>query len=435
MKPYSYLYILCAFFGLSACSTSNRIPSSVGNFFTRDTLFSDHFTGFLLYDPVKGENIYAYHGNHFFTPASNTKILTMYSALEVLPDTLPSVKYMSAGDTLYLRGMGDPTTLNPAFGHQDEVLKFIAGFKQPVVFCKDHFHNNHFGEGWAWDDYPYYYQAEKSDFPVFGNLLHLSYHPSREELILYPGFVNVNYEINDHWQLYRDLQDNNYEFNWPESANAVHINSPLHMTDSIIEKVFNTYLTQDFRISESCPASDHWQTFYSTPLDTALSVMMKESDNFIAEQLILEISGLLSDSLNTEKTIKEIKARYLSEIADQIEWHDGSGLSRYNLFTPEAIVTVLNKIYHRLSIAQIKKIFAAGGQSGTIARWYAADNGLPFVYAKTGSLSNVHCLSGYVFTDSGKILIFSFMHNNFTGPSNTLKINMNKVLQYIKSNF
>jgi D-alanyl-D-alanine carboxypeptidase/D-alanyl-D-alanine-endopeptidase (penicillin-binding protein 4) len=163
--------------------------------------------------------------------------------------------------------------------------------------------------------------------------------------------------------------------------------------------------------------------------------MMQHSDNFIAEQLLLNISGYLSDTMQTTGAISYIKKKYLVDISDQLLWYDGSGLTRYNLFTPKAITTILSKIYSKLSIDQIKHIFAAGGVSGTIANWYKNENGPPFVYAKTGTLKNVHCLSGYLFTDSGNTLIFSFMHNNFPGNSDSVKPGIDKVIRYIKSQY
>src|SRR5690606_40565208 len=65
-------------------------------------------------------------------------------------------------------------------------------------------------------------------------------------------------------------------------------------------------------------------------------VMMQESDNFIAEQLLLLCAQVLSDSLKTEIAIDFVKKHYLDDLVDEPVWVDGSGLSRYNLFTPRS---------------------------------------------------------------------------------------------------
>ncbi|WP_345694318.1 D-alanyl-D-alanine carboxypeptidase [Fodinibius salicampi] len=74
----------------------------------------------------------------------------------------------------------------------------------------------------------------------------------------------------------------------------------------------------------------------------------------------------------------------------------------------------------------------AGGERGTIRNWYEAPEGEdPYVFAKTGTLSNNHALSGYIITRSGKKLYFSFMNNHYVTSSSVVKREMEKVLRYI----
>jgi D-alanyl-D-alanine carboxypeptidase/D-alanyl-D-alanine-endopeptidase (penicillin-binding protein 4) len=70
---------------------------------------------------------------------------------------------------------------------------------------------------------------------------------------------------------------------------------------------------------------------------------------------------------------------------------------------------------------------------GTIRNWYGGQESA-YVYAKTGTLSNKHCLSGYLRTKSGRLLIFSFMHNNYVGSSTPVKEEMEKVLDWLREN-
>ena len=188
--PKLFPVIILLTFILNSCTSGRKTQRSVDQFFTKEHLFSDHHSGFSLYDPVRQKFLYEYNSDHFFTPASNTKIITLFSALVTLPDSFPSLKYGVKNDTLYFWGLGDPTTLNPVFGDQDENIAYISQQARNMVWCKDHFIDERFGEGWAWDDYLYSYQAEKSSFPVFGNLLHLQYHPTNSELVLYPNFLD-----------------------------------------------------------------------------------------------------------------------------------------------------------------------------------------------------------------------------------------------------
>jgi D-alanyl-D-alanine carboxypeptidase/D-alanyl-D-alanine-endopeptidase (penicillin-binding protein 4) len=161
--------------------------------------------------------------------------------------------------------------------------------------------------------------------------------------------------------------------------------------------------------------------------------MMQDSDNFIAEQLLLMCASLLSDSLSTDIAIEHVKKNLLADLVDEPNWVDGSGLSRYNLFTPRSIVQLWEKILYMVPRERLFALLAVGGKSGTIRNWYAKEE--PFIYGKTGSLSNQHCVSGYLLTRKGKTLIFSFMNGNFTAPGNEIRRNMQAILNVIYDNY
>jgi len=176
-----------------------------------------------------------------------------------------------------------------------------------------------------------------------------------------------------------------------------------------------------------------FQTLYQATADTLYRRLMQQSDNFIAEQLMLMCADKLFDTLNTAKAITYAKEHLFNDLPDELLWRDGSGLSRYNLFTPLSIVKILYKLHTEIPENRLFSIFPAGGVSGTIKAWYG--NADPYIFAKTGTLANRHCLSGYLKTNGGKTLIFSFMHNNYTSGSNVYKKEMEKVLKWISENY
>jgi len=168
------------------------------------------------------------------------------------------------------------------------------------------------------------------------------------------------------------------------------------------------------------------RTIYSVPADSLYKAMLYPSDNFIAEQLLLVAADKIADTLKTKIAIDHMKEDFLKDLPDEPKWFDGSGLTRYNLFTPRTMVALLNKITEEKSIEDLKKLLPAGGKTGTLKNYYKAEE--PYIFAKTGSLSNNHSLSGLLITKSGKTLIFSFMNSNYTASTRDLKAAMEEIL-------
>ncbi|CAN0481010.1 unnamed protein product, partial [Phaeothamnion confervicola] len=171
------------------------------------------------------------------------------------------------------------------------------------------------------------------------------------------------------------------------------------------------------------------KTLYSIPADTLYKELMQESDNFIAEQLLLICAGVLSDSLKPEIAINYMKKNYLLDLPDEPIWVDGSGLSRYNLFTPRSIVKLWEKISERVPRARLFPLLAIGGKTGTVKKYYK--NEPPYLYGKTGTLTNNHSLSGHLVTRKGRTLIFSFMNNNHPAQTSVVRQEMETILKQL----
>jgi D-alanyl-D-alanine carboxypeptidase/D-alanyl-D-alanine-endopeptidase (penicillin-binding protein 4) len=78
-------------------------------------------------------------------------------------------------------------------------------------------------------------------------------------------------------------------------------------------------------------------------------------------------------------------------------------------------------------------LLATGGVNGTVKNWYKADK--PYIFGKTGTLSNNHALSGFLVTKSGKTLIFAFMSNNYVATTSDIRRNMQNILKNIYDNY
>jgi D-alanyl-D-alanine carboxypeptidase/D-alanyl-D-alanine-endopeptidase (penicillin-binding protein 4) len=203
---------------------------------------------------------------------------------------------------------------------------------------------------------------------------------------------------------------------------------PARITPDLTARLLSDTLGRTVTTINALPKSAA-ATFYNTPADSVYKVMMQESDNFIAEQLLLVCAATLGDTLQPEITIEHMKSNHFSDFPDAPVWVDGSGLSRYNLFTPRTIVALWKKIYAEVPRERLFPMLAIGGKTGTIKNYYKASQ--PYIFGKTGSLSNNHCLSGYLVTRSGKTLVFSFMNSNFTTSTGEVRMNMQRILNLI----
>jgi len=171
----------------------------------------------------------------------------------------------------------------------------------------------------------------------------------------------------------------------------------------------------------------------SIPVDSLYRVMMQDSDNFIAEQLLLQCAAAVSDTLKPEIALRYAKKKLLADLPDSLQWVDGSGLSRFNLFTPRSIVGLWKKVYQIVPQERLFKLLAVGGKTGTLKNWHKAEE--PYIFGKTGSLSNVRALSGFLISKKNKILIFCFMNNNFTVSGTEVRTRVEKILKQVHDKF
>ena len=162
---------------------------------------------------------------------------------------------------------------------------------------------------------------------------------------------------------------------------------------------------------------------------------MLPSDNFVAEQLLLTYADKLGLELSTPKVIAAIQEKYLGELPDKPKWVDGSGLSRGNLFTPRSLIKLLELIYKEVDNRErLFSMLPAGGKTGTLRSAYAKTD-TPLVFGKTGRLSGVHNQSGYILTKKGKLLLYSFMNNNYVQPTSEIRKEMVRVMTNIHERF
>lgn len=416
--------ILVAVLAVSCSPVSKRALTK--KFVSLETKLQDH-TGFMLYDVEQKKELYSYQSDKYFTPASNTKIFTFYTSLVVLGDSIPGIRYIERGDSLIVFGTGDPSLLYENIYDPGRIYSFLRNSNKKIFLAEGNVFTAALGRGWAWDDLPFVYSSERSAFPIFGNYLTLLQQGSI--IKTQPAHFAYNIVVKDSAEkssLQRETNTNTLNF-FPAKSNyysrwkapfKTSIELTARLLSDTLKKEITTTKRNDFALAKP---------YYSIPADTLYKEMMQESDNFIAEQLLITCAGVLSDSLKPEIAIRYMKKNHLLDLPDEPLWVDGSGLSRYNLFTPRSIVKLWEKIYERVPRERLFPLLAIGGKTGTIKRWYK--NEPPYLYGKTGTLTNNHSLSGYLVTKKGRTLIFSFMSNNHPAPASTVRQEMELLLK------
>ncbi|GAA4828270.1 D-alanyl-D-alanine carboxypeptidase/D-alanyl-D-alanine-endopeptidase [Algivirga pacifica] len=434
-KNYLAFFTLLAFLLLAGCK-QQQLVKQIHRTVTDSEKELQYLAGLAVYDPAKGEMIYDYHADRYFTPASNTKIYTFYTSLRILGDSIKGLEYTVRNDSLFFWGTADPSLLNPNMEQeQDRVLEFLKNRTETLVFLDKPYYEGAFGPGWAWDDYNDYYSAERSAFPIYGNVITVSKQPEEELFNLSPmAFVDSLLVIPDssYTSVRRDLKSNIFTLRYGQNADMNEQIPFIHSSELNIQLLEDT-LNREIPIQPYDPVFVNEQERYfvnSVSTDSLLKVMMQTSDNFMAEQLLLMCHNELTDEFSSRKMIRHALDSLLPELPDTPRWVDGSGLSRYNLFTPRNTVHVFNRLYHSIPQDRLFNMLAASGESGTLSRFYKAES--PYIYGKTGTLSNNHSLSGYLITKSGKILIFSYMHNHYMSSSSRIKEKMEAVLKELR---
>jgi D-alanyl-D-alanine carboxypeptidase/D-alanyl-D-alanine-endopeptidase (penicillin-binding protein 4) len=421
------LLFFISIIALSGCSASQYLKREID----RSAVLSQQHTGVSIAGINETRALASYQDDKYFIPASNTKLFSFYAGLSALGDSIPGLEYLEWGELLIIRGTGDPSLLHPDLPHS-KVFDFLKGRKDQIFFTPYHFENKRFGPGWAWSDYNDYYQPEVTAMPVYGNIVRFKSSPAGQYQAS-PRFWQKSM-VPDTAVSGIEREELQNVFHYPKSAGSQSATRdiPVHMTDQITMQLLSDTLKKEIKLI-NIPLEIELQTVNSIPSDSLYTRMMQVSDNMLAEQLMLLYATANKLPLNSEKAIAHAIEHHLADLPDKPVWKDGSGLSRYNLFTPRTMVALLQKIYAKVPQERLFKILPAGGKSGTLKNLFKEEP--PFIFAKTGSLSNVYNLSGYLITKKGKVLAFSFMNNNFTKPTADVRKEVERILTAVHRKF
>lgn len=389
--------------------------------------------GIAVYDPSAKTYLYQHQSDKYFIPASNTKILSCYVAMKYLGDSLVGLRYVDKGNgTVEIEASGDPSFLHPDFPNQP-VYEFLKKQKN-ILLTHQNWKSKGWGMGWSWDDYESDYMAQRSMMPIYGNTVQFkkSSKPTaspayfQQLLKIDPSIVGANYSIR------REIGANQF-MAIPSKSTFAGTDMPFYTDDKeIIAQLLRDTLKTEVKSVEF--KVERWPDvvkIHTQPIDSLLKIMMHRSDNFFAEQCLLMAGNELLGEMNTPKLIDTILKTNFKDLPQKPKWVDGSGLSRYNLISPEDLIHVLDKLRNEFAWNRLTNIFASGG-NGTLGSYYKNSPGK--IYAKTGTLSNNVALSGYLITQKGKTLLFSVLVSNHTGNVGNIRRSVEQFLNNVMAN-
>jgi D-alanyl-D-alanine carboxypeptidase/D-alanyl-D-alanine-endopeptidase (penicillin-binding protein 4) len=430
------LFIInCSLLTLTSCSIQQNISKSANQFVLKDSSLLTAHIGISIYEPATGKYWYNYQGDKYFVPASNTKIPTCYAAMKYLGESLRGLDYLETDTVLFIRPTADPGFMHRDFKSQT-VFEFLLLSNKKLAFVQPKWEAEVYGSGWAWNDYNEAYMPERSDLPMYGNVIEYSLQQSGNKYSLKGDIRFFRYALNSYVdpitpniRIRRRRVDNTFDV-FSSRGPFTRAQIPFRTFEN--QRLLEDTLKKAWLNNVYPPSDIKFKSIYSRPTDSLLKPMMHRSDNFFAEQTLLMVSNELLGMMNDEKIIDTLLKTDFKDLPQKPRWVDGSGLSRYNLFTPQSLVAILGKMKNEFPMERIKEIFPTGGE-GTISNFYKADSG--YIYAKTGTLSGVVALSGYLYTRKGKLLIFSTLVNNHQASATAVRRAVEKFIQGIRNKY
>ncbi|OOG40824.1 D-alanyl-D-alanine carboxypeptidase/D-alanyl-D-alanine-endopeptidase [Rhodanobacter sp. C05] len=437
------------------------------------TRFSAASWGIAVMSLDSGHMLYAYHADHLLQPASTAKLFTAALSLSTLgTDYRIPTRLLSRGrlrhgrldGQLILYGMGDPT-LGTA-GNADWAERLaeqlaehgVSSVRGDLIADDSYFTGPSFGSGWEAGDLQSWFAVPSSALSVQENVVDVTVTPGTAaglpaSLTLAPvdgipsllGQLTTTLPdaIND-INLYRAPgTDKLYVFgSVPTGSTPQHFR--VAMTDPALlagHELRQALARHGIHISgqlqvlhwpqDDAGLLEHASTFgevLSPPLLEILQRGLKRSQNLYLQNLLLNVgareqartaapaSGFVTTETYAIRALQPLLEQAgIPPSASMIT--EGTGLSRRDLVTPNALVRLLGYLAAQPYADQLRDALPIAGTDGTLINRMRQTAAAGNVHAKTGSMSSVHCLAGYVTSAAGERLAFAIMLNNYEPSS------------------
>lgn len=430
--------------------TAQTIDKNIDSLINRYSFLETSEVGILVYDLTDRKELYRHQAEKLYRPASVEKIVTSVTALSVLGKDYKLQTSLSYSgyidkDTLYgdiyVKGDFDPEFMQEDMESlvravENTGIRYVKGRMVGDVSMMD---SVYWGPGWAWDDTPDSFQPYLSPLMLNRGCVNVSISPSS------PGKKAV-IEISPESDFYtvENLTQSNTSAgggvsatrNWLYNDNTIKVKGGVRTKTGTVLNIFDTkgffmntlrfqlekkgiYASRDSIFYDVVPSDTKGIFTVSRDIDDVLKRALKESDNLSAESLFFHATRDICagkrylSHKDGQKAMYKFMESDLSMDSRKYRIVDGCGVSDYNYVSPELIMEYLKYAFSSpLIFHPFYDSLPIAGIDGTLK--YRMGKGKCFrnVRAKTGTLTGVCSLAGYVTSESKHTIAFVIINQN-----------------------
>lgn len=430
-KIIKLLFIFALFVGFTGFAQARPFESPLEAAIKKAEISNSALISVSFKEISTGKKSFEMNSNAPMTPASIQKIVTLLPSLDTLGSDyeFKTQLYKNKDNNLYIKLGADPYfTTADLKGMVKSLANYQISSTKAIYIDDSILDGNEWGEGWQWDDDLNPLTPKFSAYNIDKNLLTVDVIPTVPGApadisteIFYPtAFIN-NVVTSDKTDV--KLERKNYIS--PDVINAdgtishdlaiqIPVNYPrryfILRLEDLLRKQKVAYYGDFNRIKlpkNTCVISE-----VKHPISGAVEDILKKSNNMVAETVFKLAGGKYAKGTGTSTSSIEMLNDYYKNLGiatDKIRIVDGSGVSKNNLITADFMTEVLLKTAKNKNGANLQSGLASPGE-GTLSdrMLYFKDN----LKAKTGTLSNISTITGYLKTKNGKTYAFCIMIND-----------------------
>ncbi|WP_442932900.1 D-alanyl-D-alanine carboxypeptidase/D-alanyl-D-alanine endopeptidase [Microcoleus sp. herbarium13] len=417
--------------------------------------FSRSRWGILIQPLSSDATLYSRDSTKYFIPASNVKLLTTAAALQKVGADfrIKTSVYSGENNSLYVVGRGDPSITDTQLKSLAQQLK-QRGISQVNQLIGDdsYFQGSAVNPNWEWEDAQAGYGAPVNSLIFNQNAIELLLSPQNLGQPLKITFAEP--KLANQWQLQNNsvtVAQNESEFiavGREFDRSAIRVSGQLkagapsesayvavvNPANNFVQHFQQVLAAEGISVKQALVASDlrNFDRELAAVESPALAELVKEtnreSNNLYAE-VLLRLLGKVTAQMPVPQTLTgkmpvpqedtgEIGLKELKTALTQLGVNpntyrlaDGSGLSRHNLISPEALVQTLRLMANSPAASIYRASLPVAGESGTLKNRLNITPNRVILQAKTGTLSGVSALSGYIEVPNYEPLVFSIIVN------------------------